>query len=85
MWWDAVIQEKKNVRPAFESYEDNKEDLPKGYQHIKCHMRFDIKLGKHFSRKAQLLGGIHTTTALYSITFLSVVSIDSVNISLNIT
>ena len=35
------------VRPAFEVYEGNKEDPPPGYQQIKCHMVFDIKLGEN--------------------------------------
>ena len=74
----------KNVRPAFEAYEGNKEDLPPGYQQIKCQMIFDIKLGENFRRKARLVGGGHTTTAPSSITLLSVVSRDSVRIALTI-
>ena len=74
----------KLLRPAFEAYEGNKEDLPPGYQQIKCHMIFDIKLGDNFRRKAQLIGGGHTTTAPSSITLLLVVSRDSVRISLTI-
>ena len=75
----------KNIRPAFEAYEGNKEDLPPVYQQIKCHMIFDIKLGNTFRRKAQLVGGGHTTTSPSSITFSSVVSRDSVRIALTIT
>ena len=74
----------KNVRPAFEAYEGNKEDLPPGYQQIKCQMIFDIKLGKNLSRKSRLVGGVHTTTAPSSITFLLVVSRDSVRIDFTI-
>ena len=84
LWWDAILQEMKNVRPSFEAYEVNKEDLPPGYQQIKCHMIFDIKLGKNFRRKERLVGGGHTTTAPYSITFSSLVSRDSVRIALTI-
>ena len=40
-------------------------------------MIFDIKLGEKFRRKAQLVGGGHTTTAPDSSTYLSVVSRDS--------
>ena len=29
-WWDAILQEMKNVRPAFEVFEGRKEDLPIG-------------------------------------------------------
>ena len=47
-------------------------------------MIFDIKLGEYFRRKARLVGGGHTTTAPSSITFLLVVSIDSVRIDFTI-
>ena len=70
----------KNVRPAFEVWEKRKEDLSIGYQEIKCHMIFDIKLGENFRRKARLVEGRHTTTAPSSITYSSVVSRDSVQI-----
>ena len=53
----------KNVQPAFEAYEGNKEDIPPGSQQIKLHMIFDIKLGKNFRRKARLAGEGHTTTS----------------------
>ena len=74
----------KNVRPAFEAYKSNKEDILPGYQQIKCHMIFDIKLSRNLSRKAQLVGGGQTTTAPSSITFSSLVSRDSVRIALTI-
>ena len=45
-----------------------KEDIPIGYQQIKCHMIFDVKLGDKFRRKARLVVGGHTTTAPASIT-----------------
>ena len=47
-------------------------------------MIFDIKIGESFRRKARLVGGGHTTTAPFSITFLSVVSRYSVSIALTI-
>ena len=74
----------KNVRPAFELYEGNKENLPPGYQQIKSQIIFDIKLGENFIKKAQLIGGEHMTKAPNSITFLFVVSRDLVRIALNI-
>ena len=74
----------KSVRPEFEVWGKRKEYLPIGYQEIKCHMIFDIKLGEKFRRKARLVGGGHTTTAPASITYSSVVSKDSVRISLTI-
>ena len=38
LWWDALMKEMKNVRPAFEVFEGSAEDLPVGYQLIKCHV-----------------------------------------------
>ena len=32
LWWDAIIQEMKNARPAFEVWGKRKEDLSIGYQ-----------------------------------------------------
>ena len=40
LWWDAIMKEMKNVRPAFEVFEKHKEDIPIGYQQIKCHMTY---------------------------------------------
>ena len=84
LWWDAIMKEMKNVRTAFEVFDKRKEDIPIGYQQIKCHIIFDVKLGENFSRKARLVGGGHTTTAPASITYSSVVSRDSVRIALTI-
>ena len=69
LWWDAIMKEIKNVRPAFEVFEKRKEDIPIGYQHIKCHMIFDVKLGENFRRKERLVGGGHTANAPASITY----------------
>ena len=78
------MKEMKNVRPAFEVFEKRKEDIPIGYQHIKCHIIFDVKLGENFIRKVILVGRGHTTTDPASITYSSVVSRDSVRIALTI-
>ena len=32
LWWYSILKEMKNVRPVFEAYKGNKEDLPPGYQ-----------------------------------------------------
>ena len=45
LWWDAICQEMKNVRIAFEHWEGCKEDLPPGYQKVDCHVIFDVKFG----------------------------------------
>ena len=84
MRWDAIIKEMKNVRPAFEVFEKLKEDIPIGYQQIKCHMIFDVKLGENFRYEARLLGGGHTKTAPESVTYSSAVSRDSFRIALTI-
>ena len=31
IWWESIMQEMKNARPAFEVWEKRKEDLPIGY------------------------------------------------------
>ena len=43
--------EMKKVRPAFEVYDKDIKKLV-GYQKIKCHFVFDIKLGESFRRKS---------------------------------
>ena len=47
LWWDAIVMEMRNVRPAFEKYEKSERDLV-GYQRISCHFVFDIKMGENF-------------------------------------
>ena len=64
----------KNVRPAFEAFEGGVEQLPSGFQEIKCHMIFYVKIGENFCRKAQLVAGGHTTEATATLTYSSVVS-----------
>ena len=83
-WWDTMCKEMKNVRPAFEVFEGGIEQLPSGYQEIKCHMIFDVKIGENFRRKAWLVAGGHTTEAPATLTYSLVVSCDSVRIALTI-
>ena len=73
--------EMKNVRPAVEGYEGDIKKLV-GYQKIKCHFVFNVKLGENFRRKARLVGGGHTTDPPSSLTYSSVVARDSVRILL---
>ena len=77
------MKEMKNVRPAFEIYEGDVSKLI-GYQRVRCHIIWDIKLGENFRRKARLVAGDHTTKPPSSITYLSVVARDSVRIALTI-
>ena len=67
LWWDAIVQEMKNVRIAFEVYEGNVSDLV-GYQEIGCHLIFDVKMGENFRRKARLVAGGHKTSTPTSLT-----------------
>ena len=55
LWWDAICKEMKNVRPVFEVFEGDVHQLPGGFQEIKCHMIFDVKIGENFRRKARLV------------------------------
>ena len=82
LWMDAIRKEMANVRPAFELWEKPRDQLPVGYQEIKCHMVFDVKLGENFRRKARFVAGGHTTDAPSSITYASVVSRESVRVCL---
>ena len=52
-----------------------------GYEHIKVHMIFDIKMGGEFTRKSILLANVHTTAPPSSITYSSIVSKESVRIA----
>lgn len=77
------MQEMKNVRPAFEVFKGKIEDQV-GYQEIRCHIVWDVKLGENFWRKARLVAGGHMTEVPSSITYSSVVSRDSVHIALTV-
>ena len=61
LWWEAICNEMRNVRPAVEVWEKEVEHIPPGYQQIKCHMIFDVKMGENFRRKAMFVTGWHTT------------------------
>lgn len=83
LWWDAICKEMKNVRIAFEEWK-GEADLPPGYQQIKCHIIFDVKMGENFRRKARMVAGGHVTETPSALTYSSVVSRDSVRIALTI-
>ena len=80
-WMKAIDEEMSKVRVAFEVYEDDPSKLI-GYEQIKMHMVFDIKLGENFRRKARLVADGHLTNPPSSVTYSSVVSRDSVRICL---
>ena len=72
----------RNVRLAFEVWEKDVEYIPPGYQQIKCHMIFNVKMGEKFRRKARFVASRHTTETPMSLTYSSVLSRDSVRIIL---
>ena len=79
LWQDAINKEMKNVQVAFKPLEDG-EKIPVGYQEIKCHMVFDVKM-EDFRRKARFVAGGHMTEVPMAATYSSVVSRDSVRIA----
>ena len=82
LWWDAICKEMRNVLPAFEKWEQSEKELPPGYQKIKCHFIFDIKMGENFRRKARLVANGNETDTPAALTYSSVVSRESVRIAL---
>ena len=87
-WRAAIEKEMSNLRAAntFERWDGTVAEARTGkklvgYQEIKCHMIFDIKLDGNFTRKARLVAGGHTTEAPSSVTYSSVVSRASVRIA----
>ena len=81
-WADAIAKEMKDVKVAFNIL-PNGEVAPKGYQHIRCHMIFDVKM-EDFRRKARLVAGGHTTDPPKVMTYSSVVSRETVRLALTI-
>eukprot|EP00957_Ditylum_brightwellii_P048713 3696157-Ditylum_brightwellii.AAC.1 len=61
----------KNICIAFEMFDGQKEELPLGYQEVKYHIIFDIKMGEHFRRKAWMVAGGHTTENPSTLTYAS--------------
>ena len=92
LWRKAIEKEMGKIKSlgAFERYDKaSPEDLRNGraklpgYQEIKCHMIFDIKMDGEFTRKARFVAnGAMTKDVPASITYASVVSRESVRIAL---
>ena len=83
LWQDATKSEMKVARPAFELHEGPVSELI-GYQKIRCHLVYDVKLGENFRRKARYCANGSTTDTPTSLTYSSVVSRDSVRIALTV-
>ena len=84
LWWDAICMEMRKVRPACEKWEEGEAKIPPGYQKIKVHFIFDIKMSENFRRKARLVANGNETETPASLTYSSVVSRDSVRIALTV-
>jgi hypothetical protein len=84
MWWDAICKEFAERSSSFEAWEKKSADIPVGYQEVKCHLIFDVKMGENFRRKARFVAGGHVTDVPSTLTYGSVVSRDSVRIALTI-
>ena len=67
----------EGVTPA--EARSNKVDQLRGFQEIKCHIIFDVKMD--FTRKARFMAGGHMTETPLSLTYSSVVSRESVKIA----
>ena len=77
LWRDAIKKEMDNVAVAFHIL-DHGESEPVGYEHINCHLIFDVKMD--FRRKARFVAGGHTTNPPSESTYAGVVSRESVRI-----
>jgi hypothetical protein len=82
IWKDAVRKEMKNVQVAFKILNGD-EAVPPTYQEIRCHMIFDVKI-EYIHHKARCVAGVHTTDTPHAMTYVSVVSRESVRIALTL-
>ena len=86
-WADAVAKEMGKAKVAYVPIEGvtpeevrlNKVDQLRGFQEIKCHIIFDVKMD--FTRKARFVAGGHMTETPLSLTYSSVVSRESVKVA----
>ncbi len=81
-WADASSKERKEVLIAFNILPDG-HSVPIGYQKIPCHMIFDVKI-EDYRQKARLMAGGHQTKASATITYVSMVSRETVRLALSI-
>ena len=86
-WEKAIRKEMEKAKVAYIGMDEYTPDQVRsgnasgliGFQEIKCHMIFDVKID--FTRKARFVAGGHMTEAPASLTYSSVVSRDSVKIA----
>lgn len=72
----------KDVHVAFNVLGDDDENAP-GYQCIKCHIVFDIKI-RSFRLKVHLVAGGNVTDPVAPITYASILSRESIRIAFTI-
>ena len=80
LWWEVIKKEMNAVRIAFKILEGDEKPLSAS-QFMKCHMIFNIKM-ENFRRKARLVAGGHMMETPKTLTYVSVVSRDTVWIGL---
>ena len=71
----------KNAMPALTFLVQDKKE-PIGYQHIVCHMIFNVKID--FTQKARFVAGGHMTEAPALLTYSSLVSCESIRIAFKV-
>ncbi len=77
-WQQAIMKEMKNNAVVFRFLEDG-EQVPVGSTWIPFHMIFDVKCD--LTRKARFVAGGHWTQASSQLTYLSVVTRESIRIA----
>ena len=82
LWQDAIAKEMANVKVSFKILPDGAKE-PVGHQYMDCHLVYEMKLDG-FCRKARLVAGGHMTEAPAVMTYASVVSRETVCITLTI-
>jgi hypothetical protein len=82
LWQDSIKKEMDAVKIAFKVLSPD-EAVPPGYQFIRCHMIFTVKM-EDFRRKCRYVAGGHMTEAPATLTYASVVSRETVRIALTL-
>ena len=72
LWWKAIQKQMSAVKVAFKILDED-ERPPIGFQYMKCHMVFSIKI-EDFSCKACLVAGGHMVESAKHLTYASMVS-----------
>ena len=80
LWTIEIAKEMTDIRVAFKFLEDG-EDVPIGYDYVRCHIIFHIKI-EEFRRKSRLVAGGHMTKTPDTMTYYSVVSRETVFLDL---